>query len=1574
MIIKKCSYIRFYLVVKQLFLFFCFISLLGGTLSAHDYTAGSRLLDEPADSVFGDVRINEVMANPTGLTAFPVSEYVELYNASNTDINLKDWTFIYDERVSMTLPDTILPVGGYAVLHRSAKTIYVDIGGIAIPLTTFPSTPANAGRKLELTNSLGVLIDSVTYKAATAGCSWERDAAGNFYLSYDPRGGTPGSDNSVKPPDYSQYGDIRINEIMANPTGLTAFPVSEYVELYNASNTDINLKDWTFIYDERVFMKLPDVLLPVDGYAVLHRNTKTLYIDAGGIAIPLTTFPSTLANAGRKLELTNSWDVLIDSVTYQVATAGCSWERDAADNFYLSYDPRGGTPGSVNSVKPPDYSQYGDVRINEIMVDPRELSDFPETEYVELYNASNTDINLKDWTLIYDERVSMKLPDVLLPIGGYAVLHRNTKTIVVDQGGIAISLSTFPSTLANAGRKLELTNSWDVLIDSVTYKAATAGCSWECDAAGNMYLSYDPRGGTPGSVNSVRPPDYSRYGDVRINEIMVDPRGLTDFPETEYVELYNASKSVINLKDWTLIYDERVSMKLPDILLPVGGYAVLHRNDKTIDIAQGGIAIPLSTFPSTLANTGRKLELTNSWDVLIDSITYKAATGACSWERDAAGNLYLSYDPRGGTPGSVNSVKPPDYSRYGDVRINEIMADPRNLYAFPETEYIELYNASNSSINLKDWTLIYDERVSMKLPDVLLPVGGYAVLHRNTKTIYIAQGGIDIPLTTFPSTLANTGRKLTLINSWDVLIDSITYKTAETGCSWERDVAGNLYLSYDPRGGTPGAVNSVRPPDYSRYGDIRINEIMADPRGLTSFPETEYIELYNTSNSDINLKRWAFIYDERVRLVLPDIILPVGGYAILYREGKEIYVDAGGIMIPLATFPSTLANAGRKLELTNSWDILIDSLTYSAAKSAQSWERDTEGNLYLSSDPRGGTPGSANSSKGLPGRPDYSQWGDVLINEIMANPNGLTAFPETEYVELYNASNSAINLKGWSFMYDIRAIEIPDAILPIHGYAVLYRAGNEIYIDNGGTAIPIATFPAALANTGRYLQLNNSAEILIDSITYQTAKAGCSWERDTEGNLYLSNDPRGGTPGSVNSPKELPSDPDVPDDTDDTDDPDDSHYGDVRINEIMADPAGLTAFPETEYIELYNVSETGINLRGWSLIYDTRTITIPDAILPVDGYAVLFRAGNDIYLDEGGLAIPIATFPAALANTGRYVAIKNSKGTLIDSVTYKTAVAARAYERDPDGSLYLSNNPRGGTPGSANSSRYNPDDPMESSLFVDPKEWIFNELLPEQKEGGSEYIELYNRSNRPLFLSGLSIATRRADGTLSTRYSLSSIQEAFPPGDYIVLTSNRDGVLDFFYTPAPHNVYELRLPALNNTGATLVLFRTNDESTIDEVGYSDKWHDPFIRNLKGVALERIHPDEDTQNPSNWISATSEVGYGTPGYQNSQHRTLETREVIQIGIPEYRDGYGDYVIRYQTDKSGYHCRMEVYSLEGNKVAEISNNQLIGFEGEINWTGEGMDGSRLRPGLYIFYTEIFHPDGLRKNYKNVFLMKP
>ncbi|GHT29105.1 hypothetical protein AGMMS49574_04860 [Bacteroidia bacterium] len=442
--------------------------------------------------------------------------------------------------------------------------------------------------------------------------------------------------------------------------------------------------------------------------------------------------------------------------------------------------------------------------------------------------------------------------------------------------------------------------------------------------------------------------------------------------------------------------------------------------------------------------------------------------------------------------------------------------------------------------------------------------------------------------------------------------------------------------------------------------------------------------------------------------------------------------------------------------------------------------------------------------------------------------------------------------------------------------------------------------------------------------------------------------------------------------------PSQSKPGQVLINEVMANPKGLTAFPETEYVELYNLSDASVSLKGWTFIYDGKETMIPsDYILPPKGYAVLYKAGRDINVDKPSQAIGLEKFPAALANTGKTLALKDASGSQIDRFDYPAAKAGISWERLAE-SCYLSTDIRGGTPGSANSNPDNIVNPPEPGLptpepdAVASGDIVFNEILPNPFTGGSEYIELFNRSNRAIPLTGLAIASRKEDGTLNGYYSLSSITAPIIAGGFALLTKNKEGVASFYLLKNPEAVYELKLPTLTNTTATLVLFNQKEGSIVDEIAYSSKWHNPSVKDQKGVALERISPKGKTQDATNWTSATALAGYGTPGYENSQFDSDDNPNASDISAPAQRED-GLYYIIYHLDGSGYSCRAYIFDMSGKQVAQIANHELLGTSGEITWDGRAATGNKLRSGVYIFFIELYNTNGKTIQSKKVFLVR-
>lgn len=578
---------------------------------------------------------------------------------------------------------------------------------------------------------------------------------------------------------------------------------------------------------------------------------------------------------------------------------------------------------------------------------------------------------------------------------------------------------------------------------------------------------------------------------------------------------------------------------------------------------------------------------------------------------------------------------------------------------------------------------------------------------------------------------------------------------------------------------------------------------------------------------------------------------------------------------------------------------------------------------------------------------------------------------QTEQSSVELTAIQPISLSEVSFEFN-GPVSLENAVFSISGYGFEGKcsAVRSIYQDNNHQIVMIR-FPQPMT-------LNEEYTFYIDNLKDEQGAI----IPDASYTFLLQEEE---TP---EDPEEEPDEPETPDVPEEPEQPEESYpKRSVIIHEVMADPKGLTALPETEYIELYNKVDQSIDLSNWILNYGTTPITLTGILIPAHGWAVLYRSGREIEVGSGQ-ACPLDKFPSALANTGKELSLYDANSQLMDQYTYPKAKPACSWEYDEEG-WHLSTDPRGGTPGEANSEveeneedpdetpdepeeETNPEPEIPEAQQPQPGDIIINELLPEPFVDGSEYIELYNRSEQELSLKDVCISTRKSDGSLNTRYPLEAYPQTLQAGDYLLLTKSIEGVENFYSLPASLNWLECKLPVLSNTGSTVVLYRGEGEIIIDEVSYSPKWHASTVKNKKGVALERKDPDKDSQNADNWTSAASSAGFGTPGLENSQYLNGETEtDSEEIDDPIYQPT-GTFQIPYRLNQSGYMARGWIFDLSGRKVALIADNTSLGTQGYLEWNGKGRDGSPVNTGIYIIYLELWHPGGNVIRKKQVLLI--
>ncbi|MGQ1889385.1 lamin tail domain-containing protein [Thermophagus sp. OGC60D27] len=290
-----------------------------------------------------------------------------------------------------------------------------------------------------------------------------------------------------------------------------------------------------------------------------------------------------------------------------------------------------------------------------------------------------------------------------------------------------------------------------------------------------------------------------------------------------------------------------------------------------------------------------------------------------------------------------------------------------------------------------------------------------------------------------------------------------------------------------------------------------------------------------------------------------------------------------------------------------------------------------------------------------------------------------------------------------------------------------------------------------------------------------------------------------------------------------------------------------------------------------------------------------------------------------------------------------------------------------------------------SSLFfglpgsIDSLDIVINELLFDPPVDGSDYVELYNRSDHIAALNSICLA-RNGDGDGPEELiPLSDRLRWFLPGRHLCFTEDATWVKSNFFCENEDYLIDLyNFPNFLADGGTVFLTQLNGE-VIDRFDYSPKMHFELLTETKGVALERIAYDVDTNRGESWHSASSITGYGTPTAINSQFVSdarKATKQLFQIS-PEIftpdMDGMDDLlVISYSVESPVTKGTFIIFDAEGRQVKLLVNNRTLSTSGRITWDGISDDHSLASPGIYIVWCKIYDLSGNVREYKDSFVL--
>jgi len=433
------------------------------------------------------------------------------------------------------------------------------------------------------------------------------------------------------------------------------------------------------------------------------------------------------------------------------------------------------------------------------------------------------------------------------------------------------------------------------------------------------------------------------FGSIIFNEIMVNPKGISGLPESEYIELYNRTDNVISLKKCILNYGGKKYL-LPDITVDAKSYIVLtNQKYKDLWTANGILVTGVSSFPALL-NTGKLLWLEDEYGNLISWVDYtdswykdnKKKDGGYSLEcidpdnlSNDALNWCATNDSKGGTPGKANSLKKslPDKAKI-DVLSSFIQSSDTLVINFSKPMSVislgrlDNYTSLNSAISF-----------NKAIPDY--PCG------RSVKLIL--------------NSSLKAGEKVEI-----KLHDLI-------------DVSGNTLMA-------PIALE-VSIPEQVEAGDVLFNELLFNPRS----GGVPYIELTNVSEKVLPFNQLFLSYQKEDGTRSEPISLNCTSESFIPhteifftnkidKVSSQYKCDASkGVQIE---YLPDLLNKEGKLFLISAKGDLLDEMTYSESmhttlltdKSGVALEKKSQ--ELLSSEPSNWMSASFSSGYGTPGAPN----------------------------------------------------------------------------------------------------------------------------------------------------------------------------------------------------------------------------------------------------------------------------------------------------------------------------------------------------------------------------------------------------------------------------------------------------------------------------------------------------------------------------------------------------------------------------------------------------------------------------
>lgn len=384
------------------------------------------------------------------------------------------------------------------------------------------------------------------------------------------------------------------------------------------------------------------------------------------------------------------------------------------------------------------------------------------------------------------------------------------------------------------------------------------------------------------------------------------------------------------------------------------------------------------------------------------------------------------------------------------LRITEVMSSNRS--AFPDEEgsfpdWIEVTNTGEEPIELSGYGLSdRPDKITFIFPDITLSAGEHIVIFASDSNKNVAGETLHAKFK-----ISSSGETLYLFGSDGIAFEELVIPAMDYNMSYSW-IGGNDYIITEQY--TPGYDNTqegytaFRASTVLETGALVINEICASSITTLKDDDGEYpdwIELHNTSDKTIDLSNYALSDDpdKLIKWRFPQgASIEPGGYYVVFASGKDRVSTNGGW--PHASF--RLRSNGETVILSDIQGRMLDLVTYDLLEADTSWGRDEEGSGSFKrfSQPTPGLPNTRTGEIAMDTAMCLANTSGLYITEVMTGNRSIVG-PNVknpyDYIEIYNMSGQAVNLKGYGLSDNIkkpRKWQFPDITIENNSYLVIY--------------------------------------------------------------------------------------------------------------------------------------------------------------------------------------------------------------------------------------------------------------------------------------------------------------------------------------------------------------------------------------------------------------------------------------------------------------------------------------------------------------------------------------------------------